>query len=137
MRIIYHGAIAAAGLLLSAQVAGASELRYRPINPSFGGDPFNSSHLIGLAQAQNDHEAPEEADNPLANFERTITSSLINRISFQIADQILGENAQESGQFTLGDSVINFQRNGNVVSVTLIDGITGQRTTLEVPTSGL
>lgn len=139
MRQSFNAALATALLVLLASMsaAQASELRYRPINPSFGGDSFNSSHLIGLAQAQNDHEAPEEENNPLDNFERTITSSLINRISFQIADQILGENAQESGQFTLGDSVISFQRNGNVVSVTLVDGITGQTTTLEVPTAGL
>jgi curli production assembly/transport component CsgF len=124
------------GALLPVE-ASASELRYRPMNPSFGGDSFNSNHLLGTAQAQNDFEPPEEPEDLLGNFERTITSSLISRISFQIADQILGENAQESGQYTLGDTIINFQRTGNTVEVTLVDGITGQRTTLEVPTGGL
>jgi hypothetical protein len=35
--------------------AAASELIYRPLNPSFGGNPNLSAHLIGLAQIQNKH----------------------------------------------------------------------------------
>ena len=129
--------IAATAIIAFVTSASASEIRYKPINPSFGGDSFNSGHLIGLAQAQNGHEAPEEPDDLLENFERTITSSLISRISFQIADQILGEDAQESGQFTLGDTIINFSRDGGIVDITLFDGVTGQETTLQVPTGGL
>lgn len=122
---------------VSVSSALAGELIYQPVNPSFGGDSFNSSHLIGLAQAQNSHEEPEDPSDPLANFERTITSSLLNRISFQIADQIFGENAAESGQFQLGDTLLNFQRVGNQVRVELVDGITGNRTVIDVPTAGL
>lgn len=35
--------------------AGAAELVYRPLNPSFGGNPNYSGHLIGLAQIQNQY----------------------------------------------------------------------------------
>ncbi len=45
-----------AGALPAGAVA-ASELIYRPINPSFGGNPNMSSHLINLAQLQNKHAA--------------------------------------------------------------------------------
>lgn len=38
---------------LSAGVVAAGELIYRPLNPSFGGNPNMSSHPIGLAQIQN------------------------------------------------------------------------------------
>ena len=130
-------AIMAASLSLSPPTAAASELVYQPVNPSFGGDSFNSSHLLGLAQAQNSKTEPEEATDPLANFERTITSSLLNRIAFQISDSIFGENASESGQFQLGDTILNFQRTGDQVRVTLVDGITGNTTTIDVPTAGL
>jgi len=115
----------------------ASELVFKPTNPSFGGDSFNSSHLLATAQAQNSHEKPEEPVDPLANFQRTITSSLLNRVSFQIAEQIFGENAAESGQFQLGDTLLSFQREGNIVRVTLTDGITGATTTIDVPASGI
>ena len=38
-------------LVLSA-TAQAGDLIYKPLNPSFGGDPFVGSYLLGKAQAQ-------------------------------------------------------------------------------------
>ncbi|WP_238995824.1 curli assembly protein CsgF, partial [Sphingomonas solaris] len=35
-----------------------AEIVYQPVNPSFGGNPFNSSHLLGIANAQNDYKDP-------------------------------------------------------------------------------
>ncbi len=117
--------------------ANASELRYKPINPSFGGDSFNANHLMSLANAQNDFDPPEEPDDLLKNFERTITSSLISRISFEISERILGENAQESGQFQLGSTLLSFQTVGNNVEITIFNGINGESTTITVPKAGL
>src|SRR5690606_32122233 len=39
--------------------ASAGQLVYKPVNPSFGGDPLNSSHLMGLASAQRTATAPQ------------------------------------------------------------------------------
>lgn len=48
--------VLAAALLVGAMVAGgaaqASELVYRPINPSLGGDPLNGNWLLSQATAQ-------------------------------------------------------------------------------------
>ena len=41
----------AAAVALAAPVA-ASQLIYRPINPSFGGDPLNGNWLLSQATAQ-------------------------------------------------------------------------------------
>ena len=38
----------------------AQDLVYEPVNPSFGGNPFNSAHLLAIANAQNDFERPVE-----------------------------------------------------------------------------
>lgn len=46
--------------VMTVGIASASELVYTPRNPSFGGNPFNSDHLIGTAQAQNTHLSPSE-----------------------------------------------------------------------------
>lgn len=119
--------------LAIAGAASASSITYRPTNPSFGGDPFNGSYLLGVASANNHYVKPREETNPLDNFERTITSSLLNRISLQIADQIFGENGQTSGQFQLGNTLLSYQRNGDVVDITIYDGVTGQTTTISVP----
>ena len=35
-------------LSLAAAAPASAEIVYQPINPSFGGNPFNSSHLLGI-----------------------------------------------------------------------------------------
>jgi curli production assembly/transport component CsgF len=40
-----------AGILISASVS-ASEQVYRPVSPTFGGNPLNGSFLLSTAQAQ-------------------------------------------------------------------------------------
>ncbi|MCJ8152013.1 MULTISPECIES: curli assembly protein CsgF [Shinella] len=50
---VLHLALLSAALTLSTAGAGfASELVYRPINPSFGGDPLNGNWLLSQASAQ-------------------------------------------------------------------------------------
>lgn len=41
-----------AGAVLAGGAAQASELVYRPINPSLGGDPLNGNWLLSQATAQ-------------------------------------------------------------------------------------
>ena len=45
--------VASIGLMtIAVTQAQAGNLIYQPINPSFGGDPFVGSYLLGKAQAQ-------------------------------------------------------------------------------------
>ncbi len=46
--------------------AMAQDISYKPIDPTFGGNPFNSAHLLGVANAQNDYKEPEGYDEQLA-----------------------------------------------------------------------
>ena len=48
-KILMLGAMFAAGLI---PAASASQLIYRPINPSLGGDPLNGNWLLASGQAQ-------------------------------------------------------------------------------------
>jgi curli production assembly/transport component CsgF len=43
-------------------IAAAGQLTYRPVNPSFGGDPFNSAHLLGIANANDRYKDPDAVD---------------------------------------------------------------------------
>ena len=113
--------------------ASASEVRYKPVNPSFGGSSFNSSHLLAIADANNHYKEPQKDYNSVDNFSRTITNSLLSRISSEIADQIYGENAQDSGNFTIGDTRIDFNRSNGQVLVNINDLGTGATTTVEIP----
>ena len=87
------------GAMLLSTPASASELVFQFTNPSFGGNPFNSSHLLGIANAQNDYTDPDAVDrsDPAAQFLRTLQSRLLSSLATQITDIIFGDDAQNSG----------------------------------------
>src|SRR3546814_2059721 len=88
-------------LLLSfssiAGTASAQDMVYTPINPSFGGHPFNSSHLIGIANAQNNFkDTKSTTSNSQADiFARQLQSRLLSVLSSQITDARSEENTSE------------------------------------------
>jgi len=130
----------AAGLVLAgaagAGSAGAQDLVYEPVNPSFGGDPFNSSHLNNLAQQQNDFDDQQAFDPPTAQeqFADSLERRILSRTSQTITDRIFGENPQDSGEFTVGQQRISFEQVGDQVDITLVDLQTGAETNLTIPT---
>jgi len=124
-------------LFLSMVLPGgalAGDLVYEPINPSFGGDPFNSSHLLGIAQAQNrfDDRVFTPID-PLDRFADDIERRVLSQAAREITDRIFGENPEESGDFTVGSTSISFERIGDDVRLTLADLDTGAETVLTIP----
>lgn len=130
-------AVLAAGLSFAfSQPALAGDLVYQPINPSFGGNPFNSSHLLGIANAQNKFKDPNSATSGSQAdiFARQLQSRLLSALSSQITDAIFGENAQEHGTVTFADQTIEWQRGLDSVTLTITNNITGEVTNIEVPT---
>lgn len=129
-----HTTLACCTLIaLLSTATHASELRYKPVNPSFGGSSFNSSHLFATADANNHYKEPRENYNSIENFSRTITNSLLSRISSEISEQIYGENAQDSGTFLIGDTKVDFNRQDGQIFVNINDLGTGATTTVEIP----
>lgn len=128
-------AIAATATLLSSGTARASELVYTPINPSFGGNPFNSAHLLGIATAQSKYKDPTaiSASDPASQFLRTLQSRLLSSLASQITDVIFGENAQQSGLIRFGDQEISFTRGIDSVTLTITNNADGSVTTIVVP----
>jgi len=128
-------AAAALGGALIAGPAAAQDLVYEPVNPSFGGDPFNSSHLLGLAREQKDFDEQSfEPVDPQQQFADSLERRILSRTSQEITDRIFGEDSQESGNFTVGQQEIEFQQVGEQVEVTLRDLETGATTNLTIPT---
>lgn len=113
--------------------AHASPLVYQPINPTFGGNPFNSSHLQQMATTQKQYEKPTPRTNPLSDFSDSVTRAIMSRASREIAEAIYGENAQDSGSFTFGNATIDFERVGDKIVIDIFDALTGGSTTVEVP----
>ena len=139
LRILPQAGIVAGALFSASFSAFAQELVYAPINPSFGGDSFNSSHLLGIASAQNDYKDPASTttgNTQIDQFLRQLQSRLLSSLAAQVNDAIFGENPQESGTITFGDQTITFVRLIDSVSLTITDSTTGAVTEISIPLLG-
>lgn len=115
--------------------ATASDLVYTPINPSFGGNPFNSAHLLGVATAQSKYKDPSavNSSDPASQFLRTLQSRLLSSLATQITDVIFGDNAQNSGLIRFGEQEISFVRGIDSVTLTITNNADGSTTVIVVP----
>lgn len=124
----------ALGAALVASGAAAQDLSYTPTNPSFGGNPFNSSHLLGVAGAQNNYKEPTTATSQSELFSRQLQSRLLSALASQVTDAIFGDNPQDNGTITFGDQTITFVRSLDSVKLSITDAATGTVTDIEIPT---
>lgn len=123
--------------LLTVSAAGAQQLTYTPINPSFGGNPFNSAHLNGLASAQNQflnngssaYTPPTQAEL----FAQQLQSSILAGVAQQISNAIFGANPAQTGTISFGGTTVTFLRSLDSVTINITDpkGVTTQ---IVVPT---
>lgn len=132
-------ALALAALAAVPSAAQAQELVHRFINPSFGGNPFYSEHLLGIANIHRP-EQPEEEPTPLPTEEETLVNQLRSSLNAQVQSQILDRirNARpgQSGNFTLGDQQISFTRTATETRVTFVDTKTGETRVIVIPVPG-
>jgi len=115
--------------------AAAQDLVYTPISPTFGGNSFNSAHLLGIANAQNDYKDPSAASSSSQQdlFARQLQSRLLSALSSQLIDAIFGENPQERGTFSIGGQTVSFFRDLDTVTINITNDATGEVTTIVVP----
>ena len=129
-----------AAVLLFASGADAGELVYQPINPSFGGNPFNSPHLLATAEINNQFtddgfgfdfgfDEPTLADQ----FTEALSGSVIGATAQQITEAIFGDGALPSGTFTLDDAIVSYVTVSDRVIITVNDGITTSVLDIPVP----
>jgi len=123
-------------IALGAAPAAAQDITYQPIDPTFGGNPFNSSHLLGIANAQNKDKDPsaQKSTSQADIFAQQLQSRLLSALSSQIVDAIFGENPQQHGTIQFGGQTITFDRGIDAVTLTITDDGTGEVTTIVVPT---
>ena len=120
-------------LTLFSFTADAGSLVYTPINPSFGGNPFNDGILLGTANAQNGYEAPRAVQDPTERFVQSLQSRLFSGLARQVEDAIFGDNPQDSGTFTVGDQQVSFERGLEVITLEISNLGNGSSTVVEVP----
>jgi curli production assembly/transport component CsgF len=120
----------------SAFDAKAGELIYTPVNPSFGGSPLNSSHLMGLANAQNQHKSKQDTPGfgPSDAFVQMLQSRLYSSLADAVSNAIFGPNAQQSGTVKFQDQQVAFINTGTEIKLTITNFLTGKVTEITVPT---
>ncbi len=108
--------------LLLSHAAGATELVYTPVNPSFGGSPLNGAWLLGNAQAQNDHKDPDALDRSsltgTSELDR-FTSQLQSRLLSQLLSDLGSAN---TGSLTTDDFIIDILNDSGNLSVVITTG---------------
>ena len=114
----------------------SADMIYKPINPSFGGDSFNSNHLQGLAASQNQHKEKTASSSQTTSerFLSMLQSRLYSALASQVADAIFGPDAQQSGTLVFDNQQISFLNTGTEIHLTVTDSNTGEITTIVIPT---
>ena len=125
----------------------AGELVYTPVNPSFGGNGLNSSHLFATANAQRDATA-RDADDGSGNgtddgsssgtsdadlFVRQLEGRLLSALAGQVTEAIFGTNPSDQGTVTFGSTEVTFVRTVDSISLTIVDSLDGTVTEIVVP----
>lgn len=134
-KILNKTASGAAATILLAGVltfqANAGELVYQPLNPSFGGDPFMGSYLLGKAQSQDTNTDPNARGiESLSSTERLVQSLESRLISQLISDVGTGDIGE--GSFDSGDFSVVVRDDGGQLVVRVIDKVTGDVTNISV-----
>lgn len=142
------GLVGALVLIAMMGSAVASDLVYTPINPTFGGNPLNSSHLLSIASAQRTATA---ADAPISSgstgtgtgtgttqsnvnlFISQLEGRLLSALASQVTDAIFGQNPQDHGTITFGTTTVVFDRSTSTIDLTITDTSTGEVTIISVP----
>ena len=115
----------------------AQDIKFGFVNPSFGGNPFNSGHLLGLAEIQNTHEAPRPSsatgNSQTDLFVRQLQSRILSSLSSGLAESITGADVGDTDTVTLGDQEIFYERTADSIVVVISDVLNGSSTRIELP----
>jgi len=126
-------------ILLISNITTASEIVYKPINPTFGGNPLNGNFLLGQAQAQNEF-ATDAANGSVDRFEDRLENAILSQLARRVLDQAFGDmddGLGEGGIFVSGDFEVEIiTSNPDVIIVQITNLVTGEVTVIEVPVFG-
>lgn len=133
---------------MSIGPASAQDLVYTPINPSFGGNALNSTHLLSIASAQRSATASDAPDpnDPNAGgddgssgtsdadlFVRQLEGRLLSALAGQVTEAIFGNDPQDGGLVTFGTTTVQFDRTLDSITLLITDSLDGTVTEIIVP----
>jgi curli production assembly/transport component CsgF len=130
-------------LTLLSLGATASELRYYPVNPTFGGNPLNATGLQANASAQNDYKAPVVApQTALQKFTTNIENAIISKLQTAAINGLFDAKGNFNPEMGTNIKAGNFQiqittdpATGGLTLVTT-DVTSGQSTSININALG-
>jgi curli production assembly/transport component CsgF len=125
-------------LALFQVTAVAQDFVYQPVNPAFGGNPYNYSWLLSSASAQNDYKEEIDPfgfldDDPLSGFQSDLNAQVLNEISRQLYINQFGEDGLSEGFYEFGSYEIDVSTTSEGMQIRIIDILTGSETTVVIP----
>lgn len=126
---------------LLAGSAGATDLIYVPVNPSFGGHPANGSSLLASASATNKHTAKDSLgrsslfdQSPLGQFNQSLERMVLGQLASAATSRLTGPDGRLlPGTFSTSNFTITVvDLGGGVLRITTTDKTTGATTSFEV-----
>jgi curli production assembly/transport component CsgF len=130
--------------LAGASGLWASELTFKFINPSFGGDALYGTYLLQQAQVQNKFKEEKKSlyqpKSLLERFTESFTSQLLYRMANIMLNKIFGENNQlpeGEGTYYIGNFQIYYKspQDDPYYTFEITDLSTGQTTTIKMPSN--
>lgn len=124
--------------LVGAMTTWSQDFVFTPINPAFGGNPYNSTWLLSQATAQNDFKELSDPfglldKDPLAGFQDDLNNQVLNEISRQLYFNQFGEDGLSEGFYEFGSYEIDVSTTAEGMQIRIIDILTGSETTVVVP----
>jgi hypothetical protein len=132
-------------LLLLCMTVSADEMVHKFNSPSFTGINSSSHYLTIENQEFNRKEAlateikayqedlEQEANNTtLARFIRNLESRIYAQLSRQLVDNLFGETPSESGKVELEGNTIEYETDGDFITLTITDA-EGNETIITLP----
>jgi len=116
----------------------AQDFVYKPVNPSFGGNPYNYNWLLNSATQQNRIEDPNQENgfnsDPLDDFAGDLNRQILNQLSSGLVTAIFGENgAIEAGSYVLGNYQVDISDDGSGMTINVTDMLTGNYSNVVIP----
>ena len=115
-------------LVISPFSAWAEPFSFNAVNPSFGGNPNNGSHLLSVASKQYtppliEREKQSDLDYFASQIQRRTLATIASEFTSNLRDLELGDGEEE---FVIGDFTINYSLDyeGNVSLIMTQDGET-------------
>lgn len=121
------------GVLVSVMTlqASAGELVYRPLNPSFGGDPFMGSYMLNKAQSQDTNTDPNTRSVERLSSTDRLIQSLESRLISQLLTDVGSGDISEGG-FDSDEFSVVVRDDGGQLVVRVVDKLTGDVTNISV-----